>query len=200
MAILENKGRRIPLKHSIPLKPRFQRLSLRILSHLASIPLMVPGLLGIAAVFLHAADADLPVLRKQLQAAEDASDKSAIVELSRRIVEADPNDSRTWETLATKQGGGFERQGFQPGAPRARHHRDGKRSNQRDDEHHRHDLEKREAGPAVIAPRSRCRPRCLIRLRGRPSRATISHKEESAPWRDGIGRDGPRDRQAPCPP
>jgi tetratricopeptide (TPR) repeat protein len=64
---------------------------------------MVPGLLGIAAVFLHAADADLPVLRKQLQAAEDASDKSAIVELSRRIVEVDPNDSRTWETLATKQ-------------------------------------------------------------------------------------------------
>jgi tetratricopeptide (TPR) repeat protein len=65
--------------------------------------LLVPGLLGIAAVFLHAADADLPVLRKQLQAAEDASDKSAIVELSRRIVEADPNDSRAWETLATKQ-------------------------------------------------------------------------------------------------
>src|ERR1700680_435459 len=91
MAILENKGRRIPLKHSIPLKPRFQRRSLRILSHIASIPLMVPGLLGIAAVFLHAADADLHVLRKQLQAAEDASDKSAIVELSRRIVEADPN-------------------------------------------------------------------------------------------------------------
>src|SRR4030081_2775928 len=49
------------------------------------------------------------------------------------------------ETLATKQGGGFERQGFQPSAPRARHHRDRKRSNQGDDEHHRHDLDQREA-------------------------------------------------------
>ena len=64
---------------------------------------MVPGLLGLAAVLIHAAEADLPVLRKQLQAAESASDNSAIVELSRRIVEADPNDSQTWEKLAKKQ-------------------------------------------------------------------------------------------------
>ncbi len=64
---------------------------------------MVPGLLGLAAVLIHAAEADLPVLRKQLQAAESASDNSAIVELSRRIVEADPNDSQTWEKLAKEQ-------------------------------------------------------------------------------------------------
>jgi tetratricopeptide (TPR) repeat protein len=54
-------------------------------------------------LYLDAAQESLPVLRKQLQAAEDASDNSAIVELSRRIVDADPNDSQTWETLATKQ-------------------------------------------------------------------------------------------------
>ena len=45
----------------------------------------------------------MPVWRQQLRAAEDASDNSAIVELSRRIVGADPSDSQTWETLATKQ-------------------------------------------------------------------------------------------------
>jgi tetratricopeptide (TPR) repeat protein len=60
-------------------------------------------LLGTAIVFLQAADLDLPMLHKQLQAAQDASDNSAIVELSRRIVDADPNDSETWQTLATKQ-------------------------------------------------------------------------------------------------
>jgi tetratricopeptide (TPR) repeat protein len=80
------------------------RRSLRFFSHVASTQLvMVQGLLGIAAVFLHAAEEELPVLRKQLQAAEDASDKPAIVELSRRIVDADPKDSKTWETLARKQ-------------------------------------------------------------------------------------------------
>jgi tetratricopeptide (TPR) repeat protein len=64
---------------------------------------MVPGLLGLAAVFLHAAEQELPLLRKQLKAAEAASDNPAVVELSRRIVDADPRDSKTWETLATKQ-------------------------------------------------------------------------------------------------
>jgi len=39
-------------------------------------------------------------LRTQLQAAKDASDKPAIVELSRRILAITPNDSDVWETLA----------------------------------------------------------------------------------------------------
>jgi tetratricopeptide (TPR) repeat protein len=60
-------------------------------------------LIGIASVLLQAAEVNLPVLRKQLKTAQEASDDPAIVELSRRIVEADPNDSETWETLATKQ-------------------------------------------------------------------------------------------------
>src|SRR4029077_16645212 len=39
-------------------------------------------------------------LRTQLEAAKDASDKPAIVELSRRILAIAPNDSDLWETLA----------------------------------------------------------------------------------------------------
>ena len=85
------------------LKRSFQRWPAKIFSHIASIPLIVPGLLGMAAVFLPAAEPGLPILRQQLAAAEEASDNSAIVELSQRILHADPNDSATWETLATKQ-------------------------------------------------------------------------------------------------
>ncbi len=69
----------------------------------APIRSIVAGLLAIASVSLHAAGTDLALLREQLQAAEKASDNPAIVELSRRILEADPKDSETWETLATKQ-------------------------------------------------------------------------------------------------
>ena len=64
---------------------------------------LISGLLGFTGVLLHAGDESLAVLRNQLEAAEDARDNPAIVELSRRIVEADPKDSKTWETLARKQ-------------------------------------------------------------------------------------------------
>jgi tetratricopeptide (TPR) repeat protein len=85
------------------MKSPFQRQSFRRFFHAAALRLMVPGLMGIALELVHAADTNLPVLRKQQQAAEEASDNAAIVELSRRVVDADPNDSPTWETLATKQ-------------------------------------------------------------------------------------------------
>ena len=39
-------------------------------------------------------------MRTQLQAAEDAADKPAIIELSRRILAITPNDSNVWDTLA----------------------------------------------------------------------------------------------------
>jgi tetratricopeptide (TPR) repeat protein len=39
-------------------------------------------------------------LRSQLEAAKDAADKPAIIELSRRILAIAPNDSDVWETLA----------------------------------------------------------------------------------------------------
>src|SRR6185437_16849465 len=43
---------------------------------------------------------DVSQLRTQLEAAKDAADKPAIVELSRRILAITPNDSNVWETLA----------------------------------------------------------------------------------------------------
>jgi tetratricopeptide (TPR) repeat protein len=42
-------------------------------------------------------------LRDQLQKAQDAEDKPAIIELSRRIVAIAPKDSDTWDTLAQTQ-------------------------------------------------------------------------------------------------
>ncbi len=45
----------------------------------------------------------LQQLRDQLKKAQDAEDKPAIIELSRRIVGIAPNDSGTWDTLAQTQ-------------------------------------------------------------------------------------------------
>jgi tetratricopeptide (TPR) repeat protein len=64
---------------------------------------LVSGLLGFTGVLLRAGNESLAVMRKQLEAAADAQDNPAIVELSRRIVEVDPKDSKTWETLARTQ-------------------------------------------------------------------------------------------------
>jgi tetratricopeptide (TPR) repeat protein len=52
---------------------------------------------------LRAAGGDLSRLRTELSKAEDASDKAAIIELSRRIVAITPSDSGTWETLVQTQ-------------------------------------------------------------------------------------------------
>jgi tetratricopeptide (TPR) repeat protein len=46
---------------------------------------------------------ELQQLRDQLKRAQDAEDKPAIIELSRRIVAIAPNDSGTWNTLAQTQ-------------------------------------------------------------------------------------------------
>jgi hypothetical protein len=56
-----------------------------------------------AANWLHAAPNNLPQLRAQLAAAEKDDDKDAVVELSRRILETTPGDSKLWEKLARKQ-------------------------------------------------------------------------------------------------
>jgi len=47
--------------------------------------------------------ADVSQLRKQLAVAEEADDKAAIIELSRRIVAIAPNDTAIWEKLAHAQ-------------------------------------------------------------------------------------------------
>ncbi|MBV9104600.1 MAG: hypothetical protein JO313_01115 [Verrucomicrobia bacterium] len=85
------------------MKPCFLKRFHPVFCSLASIQSATPVLLWAATAFLQAAGPDLPLLRQQLQSAEEASDNPAIVELSRRIVDADPNDSKTWQTLATKE-------------------------------------------------------------------------------------------------
>src|SRR5262249_23929387 len=58
----------------------------------------------LAGTALAAADApERQQLRTQLKTAQDANDKPAIIELSRRIVAIAPNDSNTWDTLAQTQ-------------------------------------------------------------------------------------------------
>jgi tetratricopeptide (TPR) repeat protein len=49
---------------------------------------------------LLSADKQLSQLRVQLKAAEDATDKPAIIELSRRVLDITPTDSNIWQTLA----------------------------------------------------------------------------------------------------
>ena len=57
----------------------------------------------LAAHWLQAAPNNLPQLRAQLAAAEKDDDKDAVVELSRRILEITPADSKIWEKLAREQ-------------------------------------------------------------------------------------------------
>ncbi|PWT79701.1 MAG: hypothetical protein C5B58_13000 [Acidobacteria bacterium] len=49
------------------------------------------------------ADQQISQLRAQLETAEEAADKPAMIELSRRILALAPNDSDAWETLAQTQ-------------------------------------------------------------------------------------------------
>jgi hypothetical protein len=56
-----------------------------------------------ANVFAAAKSPELQQLRGQLKKAQDAEDKPAIIELSRRIVGIVPNDAGTWNTLAQTQ-------------------------------------------------------------------------------------------------
>jgi len=58
---------------------------------------------------VRAAGRDLSRLHTELSKAEDASDKAAIIELSRRIVAIAPNEAGTWETLLQTQ---FEAEDF----------------------------------------------------------------------------------------
>src|SRR6476619_1065688 len=79
---------------------------LKRLSHRRSCNPLLPALGALfvfAGALLQASEVDLPALRRQLQAAREASDNPAIIEISRRIVDADPTDSQAWETLANKQ-------------------------------------------------------------------------------------------------
>lgn len=75
----------------------------KIANHLRTFAIAVLALLA-GAGFALAKDApDVRQLRDQLKKAQDAQDKPAIIELSRRIVAIAPNDSETWDTLAQTQ-------------------------------------------------------------------------------------------------
>jgi tetratricopeptide (TPR) repeat protein len=52
---------------------------------------------------LRAAGSDVSGLHRQLSKAEEAGDKAAIIELSRRIIAIAPTESDAWETLAQTQ-------------------------------------------------------------------------------------------------
>ena len=65
--------------------------------------LLIFFLLLFAGNPLLSADKQLSQLRVQLKAAEDAADKPAMMELSRRILVITPNDSKVWQTLAQSE-------------------------------------------------------------------------------------------------
>ena len=74
----------------------------KIANHLRAFAIAVFSLL--AGTGFGASEApELQHLRGQLKAAQDANDKPAIIELSRRIVAIAPKDSQTWDTLAQTQ-------------------------------------------------------------------------------------------------
>jgi len=74
----------------------------KIATHLRTFAIAVLILLS-ANAFAAAKAPELQQLRDQLKKAQDAEDKPAIIELSRRIVAIAQNDSGTWNTLAQTQ-------------------------------------------------------------------------------------------------
>jgi tetratricopeptide (TPR) repeat protein len=74
----------------------------KIAHHLRTLAIAVLILLT-GSAFAAAEAPELQQLRDQLKKAQDAEDKPAIIELSRRIVAIAPNDSGTWDTLAQTQ-------------------------------------------------------------------------------------------------
>src|SRR5258705_11929672 len=74
----------------------------KIANHLRALAIVVLSLLTGSAFAAREAP-ELQQLRDQLKKAQDAEDKPAIIELSRRIVAIAPNDSGTWDTLAQTQ-------------------------------------------------------------------------------------------------
>ena len=74
----------------------------KIATHLRTFAIAVLILLT-ANAFAVTKAPELQQLRDQLKKAQDAEDKPAIIELSRRIVAIAPNDPGTWDTLAQTQ-------------------------------------------------------------------------------------------------
>ena len=79
-----------------------RRAIAKIASHLRTFAIAILILLT-GSAFAATEAPELRQLRDQLKKAQDAQDKPAIIELSRRIVGIVPNDSATWDTLAQTQ-------------------------------------------------------------------------------------------------
>src|SRR3984885_12941586 len=84
------------------------------------------------------------------------ADQNASLPVNRHL--ALPPCHHCAQTLAPKQSGGFQRQRLELTSSGARHHRDGKRCNQSDDQHDGCDFDEGEAGPSIDRACSRCRP------------------------------------------
>lgn len=91
---------------------KVQTATSKIANHLRALAIAVFILLTGSALAAREAP-ELQQLRDQLKKAEDAEDKPAIIELSRRIVAIAANDSATWETLAQTQLENEELDGFE---------------------------------------------------------------------------------------
>src|SRR5215211_538961 len=74
----------------------------KIASHLRALSILVLVLLT-GTAFAATEAPELQQLREQLKKAQDAEDKPAIIELSRRIVGIAPNNPGTWDALAQTQ-------------------------------------------------------------------------------------------------
>ena len=74
----------------------------KIANHLRTFPIAVLILLT-GSAFAATEAPELQQLRDQLQKAQNAEDKPAIIELSQRIVAISPKESETWDTLAQTQ-------------------------------------------------------------------------------------------------
>jgi tetratricopeptide (TPR) repeat protein len=74
----------------------------KIANHLRTLAIVVLVLLA-GSAFAATEAPELQQLREQLKKAQDAEDKPAIIELSRRIVAIVPSDAGTWDALAQTQ-------------------------------------------------------------------------------------------------
>ena len=75
----------------------------KVANHLRTFAILLLTLLSSTGFALAAEAPDVRQLRDQLKKVQDAEDKPAIIELSRRIVASAPNDFKTWDTLAQTQ-------------------------------------------------------------------------------------------------
>ena len=101
-APVRRKNRRERRLPSVQICLNARAATAKIAHQLRTLEIAVLTLLA-GIVFAAAEPPELQQLRSQLKTAQNANDKPAIIELSRRVVAIAPNDSDTWDTLAQTQ-------------------------------------------------------------------------------------------------